>query len=128
MYEPLQARCLLAACVLAISAAGCEDRSTLPDNSATNQRDRGSAASPTPIDQGESEADRRITADIRKAIMAEPGLSMNAQNCKVITKNGKVTLRGPVATQAERDTIEAKAKTVSGVNSVVNELEVTPNP
>ena len=55
-------------------------------------------------------------------------MSMNAQNCKIITdKSGIVTLRGPVASQAEKDAIEAKAKTIAGVTSVVNELEVKQN-
>jgi osmotically-inducible protein OsmY len=76
------------------------------------------------VDQGESESDRRITAEIRRAVMDTDGLSINAKNCKIITNNGVVVLRGPVATQAERQTIEAKARAVAGVMSVTNELEV----
>ena len=33
------------------------------------------------------------------------GMSVNARNAKIITADGKVTLRGPVESQQERDTI-----------------------
>jgi osmotically-inducible protein OsmY len=94
-----------------------------PDNTAKNSRDREGSA-PTPENQGETEADRTVTAEIRKAIMAEKGLSVNGQNCKIITQNGVVTLRGPVESQAEKELIESKARAVAGTTSVVNELEV----
>ena len=71
-----------------------------------------------------SSSDVRIAADIRKAIMDESSLSTNAKNVKVIVKNGAVTLRGVVETQAEKDLIEARAKDVTGVTSVINEIEV----
>lgn len=92
------------------------------DNTARNAEDRKDG-SVTPTDQGESEADRRITADIRRALTSQ-NLSVNGQNCKVITKDGVVTLRGPVASQDEKDAIAAAAQNVAGVRSVKNELEV----
>lgn len=92
------------------------------DNTARNAHD--SAAAKTPLDQGESESDRRITAEIRKAVMGDPTMSMNGQNCKIITKEGVVTLRGPVDSEAEKTAIESHAKAAGGVASVVNELEV----
>lgn len=131
----------VSALILAAGLSGCDNRNSettpstptgtrndpvtppAPDNTARNERDRDTTA-PTPMDQGETEADRTITAEVRRAIMATEGMSTNAQNCKIITKAGVVTLRGPVATQAERDSIEAKAKAVAGVTSVINELEV----
>lgn len=94
-----------------------------PDNTIQNKRDRD-GMQPTPTDQGESESDRRISAEIRRAILAEKGLSTDAQNCKIITRNGVVTLRGPVASETERLTIESKVKGVAGVSSVTSELEI----
>ena len=80
------------------------------------------------MDQSNSSADIKITADIRRAIMDDKAMSINAQNCKIITdKSGVVTLRGPVASQTEKDAIESKAKAIAGVSSVVNELEVKQN-
>lgn len=94
------------------------------DNTRQNTADRDQRTK-TPIDQSNTETNTKISADIRRAIMDDSTMSMDAQNCKVITDaSGVVTLRGPVASQAEKDAIEAKAKAVAGVTRVVNELEV----
>ena len=93
------------------------------DNTGRNDRDaNGSTA--TPLDQSESAADIEISATIRRAVMGDSNLSMNAKNCKIITANGVTILRGVVASDAERTAIEAKATATAGVLQVVNELEV----
>jgi osmotically-inducible protein OsmY len=82
----------------------------------------------TPIDQGTSDADVRITQEIRKAVVEDDALSVNGENVKIITVDGVVTLRGPVANAQERASIEAKAKGVAGVTRVDNQLEIeTPS-
>ncbi|HVZ93193.1 MAG TPA: BON domain-containing protein [Phycisphaerales bacterium] len=94
------------------------------DNTDRNKADQNSGTK-TPVDQSNSAAATKITAEIRRAIMDDKGMSVNAQNCKIITDEaGVVTLRGPVDSQAEKDSIESKAKAVAGVTRVVNELEV----
>lgn len=96
-----------------------------PDNSGVNKRDRGNTTV-TPGDQASgSDADRTITAEVRRSITSESGMSVNARNVKIVTIGGVVTLRGPVASQTERDLIESKARAVAGVTSVDNQLEVT---
>jgi len=97
------------------------------DNTARNERDRN-AATQVPTDQAENETDREISANVRKAVVADDSLSMNAQNVKIVTSNGTVTLRGPVKTAREKEAIAAKARQVVGVNSVVNQLEVEATP
>lgn len=92
------------------------------DNTAKNARDDGTTL--TPLDQGLSEADTTITMAVRKAVVAEPNLSLSAQNAKIITKDGVVTLRGPVATSTERSTIMTIAELTPGVKRVDNQLEV----
>lgn len=92
------------------------------DNSARNKRDDGTTL--TPLDQGTSDEDIAITQAVRKAVVAHKGLSINAQNVKIIAKDGTVTLRGPVASVAERDAIVEMAKQVPAVHTVVNKLEV----
>jgi osmotically-inducible protein OsmY len=67
-----------------------------------------------------------ITAKIREQIVAQEGLSINARNAKVITSGGKVTLRGPVDSEAERDTLDRIAKDIAGEANVDNQLEVAP--
>ena len=96
------------------------------DNTARNERDR-SQSTAVPTDQAENEVDRQISADIRKAIVADDSLSMDAQNIKIITSNGEVTLRGPVKSAQEKQMIEKKAKEVNGVRSVTNLLEIERN-
>jgi osmotically-inducible protein OsmY len=97
------------------------------DNTARNERDRN-AATQLPTDQAENEADRDISANVRKAVVGDDSLSINAQNIKIVTSNGNVTLRGPVKTGREKEAIEAKAKQVTGVHSVTNLLEVEAKP
>lgn len=97
------------------------------DNTANNRGD-GSEQNRTPPDQSEASEDIKVTAEIRRAIMNDETMSVNAQNCKIITqKGGIVTLRGVVNSQAEKDSIESKAKLVAGVSQVYNQLEVKVN-
>ena len=93
------------------------------DNSGKNVRDRQDNVR-TPGDQSNSKSDMAITQEVRKAVVADKALSTNAHNVKIITKNGVVTLRGPVKSPEEKDTIAAKAKQVAGVKNVDNQLEI----
>jgi osmotically-inducible protein OsmY len=98
------------------------------DNTAQNKRDR-EGTTLTPMDQGSSQSDREITQAIRKSIVIEPGNdehSLSAKNIKIITMNGAVTLRGVVKTDQERIDLEVRARQVSGVTKVDNQLEVKP--
>jgi len=116
------------------AAAAPSDRSAAPkvappnadaDNSGINKRDRSSAAL-TPMDQGGSVADRKITQQIRQDLMSDKSLSFTAKNVKVITVNGKVTLRGPVKSEAERTAVEATARRVAGGGGQVDsQLEIS---
>jgi len=94
-----------------------------PDNTGVNKRDRDDNTL-TPGDQGTSEADREITRNIRRAIEKNDQLSTTAKNIKIITVNGKVTLRGPVNSEQEQQAITAAAQSVAGVGSFDNQLEV----
>jgi len=94
-----------------------------PDNTKKNERDRDSAAL-TPMDQNNNQTDLKITQQIRQAVMADSSLSFTAKNVKIITQNGRVTLRGPVKTADERSAIEAAARRVAGAIEVDNQIEV----
>lgn len=96
------------------------------DNTRRNVRDRQNDTL-TPLDQGTSELDREITRQIRKWIVVEPGedrFTTQAQNIKIITRDGKVTLRGVVATEAEKKAIDKYARELGGVVGVENQLTV----
>lgn len=102
---------------------GNADRTPHADNTGNNKRDRDGAAV-TPMDQGNSGDETKITAAIRKEMMSDKSLSFTAKNAKVITQGKNVTLRGTVKSEAERAIIEAIARHTDGVGSVVNQLEV----
>jgi osmotically-inducible protein OsmY len=95
------------------------------DDTKKNMRDRDMDTL-TPGDQGQSEGDIAITAAIRRSLVDDDDLTVTAQNVKIITKDGVVTLRGPVRSDAERSTIESYARRANGVKSVDNQLEVAP--
>ena len=98
---------------------------TQPDNTGINARDQATNAI-TAGSQGQGKSDVVTTADIRKRIMAA-NLSVNAQNVKVVALNGKVTLRGPVENQNEKDSIGKMATDVVGTDNVDNQLDVKPS-
>lgn len=128
MKKSLVAAIGLLACVTAQAAEqGVANPSkalelTTPDNTRVNKRDRDEKTL-TPLDQSNSEEDRSITQAIRKSIMHQE-LSVNAKNIKIITRNGEVTLRGPVNNAAEAEKIVQVAKAVQGIKSLNNQLEV----
>jgi hyperosmotically inducible protein len=93
------------------------------DNTGRNERDRNDATK-TAGDQSESEADRTISQNIRKAVTSDDSVSTNGKNVKIITVDGVVTLRGPVKSEAEKTNIAAKAQQIAGVKNVENQLEV----
>jgi hyperosmotically inducible protein len=95
------------------------------DNTKLNERDRGGATL-TSGDQSNSKADIAISSDIRKALVSDGALSMDAKNVKVVTKDGAVILRGPVKSEAEKNEVGNKASGVAGVKHVENQLDVVP--
>lgn len=104
-------------------AAENEGAKAEADNTDRNDRDRDGHTL-TPMDQGESEADVTITREIRKALVADDALSTNAQNVKVITREGVVTLRGPVESAEEKARVGALASKATGVRNVENQIEI----
>ena len=71
-------------------------------------------------------ADRNTTRQIRKSIMQDKSLSTYAHNIKIITQDGKVTLKGPVRTADDKASLEAKAVAVAGADNVTDQLEIAP--
>ena len=98
---------------------------TPPDNTKVNTRDRAKGAV-TADQQKENATDRDVTQKIRRALMEDKSLSSYAHNVKVITQGGQVTLKGPVRSDEEKQTIEAKAVAVAGAGHVTNQMSVAP--
>lgn len=93
------------------------------DNTRRNARDRDGNKL-TPLDQGNSASDVETTKSIRQQLVAQDDLSVNARNVKIITVDGRVTLRGPVNSEEEKRQIVAITSRVVSPNRVNNELEV----
>jgi len=118
---------MLAAAIAAVAmlGAGCSDQkapgtvgqridNTTDKMAATT--DRATAKAATAID------DSALTAKVKTAMMADP--SLKALQINVDTKDGTVTLNGPVESQAQKQHATEVAQGVSGVKSVDNNLTV----
>ena len=93
------------------------------DNTARNRRDRDPSLTVDPLDQGNRRSDVETTARIRSALVENDRLSTSAKNVKIITREGQVTLRGPVTSEEEKRIIaEVAARSAPG--RVTNQLEV----
>jgi osmotically-inducible protein OsmY len=107
----------------AFTLSAIAEEKTAADNTAKNERD-SSGETKTSGDQSNSPEDIKITADIRRAVVADKKLSITAKNVKIITANGMVTLRGPVDSAEEKATIAQLAKSAAGAAKIDNQLEV----
>jgi len=117
---------ILIACALTVAvgftvpgAAFATDEAGSADNTKANK-----GIETTAEQQGEKAADRKITQQIRRAVVKDKSLSTYAHNVKIITKNGMVTLKGPVKSEKEKQAIEQAAAQVVGKGKVTNELTV----
>jgi osmotically-inducible protein OsmY len=104
--------------VLRAAPAGAQ---TEPDNTAVNKRDR-TADAPTAQRPSNTRSDLETSRQIRRAIVNDKDLFVYAHDVKVITRNGEVTLKGPVRTPEERASLQAKAAQVAGAEHVVDRL------
>jgi len=94
-----------------------------PDNTKMNEPSHNNT-SVTADSQKNNTSDLEITRSIRRELTSKDGLSTYAQNIKIITMSGKVTLKGPVRSMNEKSKAEQIAKSVAGVTNVLNELSV----
>jgi len=67
---------------------------------------------------------RFLAQGIRKSIAADKSLSTYVHNVKVIVQDGTVTLKGPVRSEEEKASVEAKAKEAAGNAPIQNEITV----
>ena len=96
-----------------LGSAGIAFSQTQPDNTKSNKGDADKSAV-TADKQKMNAADRTLTQNIRKAVMADKSLSTYAHNVKIISQNGVVTLKGPVRSDDEKKSIVGKAVEVAG--------------
>ena len=112
----------LAVLVVALwGSAVLNGQTPAPDNTKTNKTD---TAKPTADNQKQNKTDLEITQQIRKLVTNDKALSTYAKNVKIITQNGNVTLSGPVRSEAEKKSVEAKATQIAGDTHVKNEIQI----
>ena len=97
--------------------------STEADNTKRNSSEENKNTD-TAEKQFNSKDDLALTQKVRQAVMKDGSLSMNAKNVKIIAQDGKITLKGPVDSQQEKDTIGTEAGEIAGRDKVDNQLEV----
>lgn len=99
---------------------GAASTATNTDNSAQNK-----AHTTTADQQSEATSDRMLTQKIRKTLIGDKSLSTYGHNVKIITKDGAVTLKGPVHSDAEKESIgNMAADAAGGADKVTNQLTV----
>jgi osmotically-inducible protein OsmY len=103
---------------MAVSLSAAQSK---PDNTAANKQSPHAA---TADQQSNRTADLETSRQIRRALIADKSLSTYAHNIKIVTQHGKVTLRGPVRTEAEKQTVRAKAAEVAGADNVTSAVTV----
>lgn len=122
VFQPLALAIAIAAGQTAAGVplrAAPDSQQALPDNTKVNKD-----GAPTAEQQGASRTDLETSRQIRKAIVGDKTLSTYAHNIKVITRNGQVTLKGPVRSSEEQAAVQAKAAEVAGPANVVNQTAV----
>jgi len=116
---------VLSSALLGLSTvtSATESKPTARDNSGVNVRDRAPGAM-TADQQSNTKSDLTLTSEIRRAVVKDQSLSMTAHNVKIVSANGRVTLRGPVNTRREKIAIAREARAIAGKRNVDNQLEV----
>ena len=101
------------------------DTTPAGDNTKMNQRDR-QPGEPTADQQKENASDREMAQKIRQSFVHDKSLSTYAHNVKVIAEGGKITLKGPVRSEDEKNALAAKAAEIAGPSNINNQLNVVP--
>ncbi len=110
----------------AFSVGAQTDAPVKTDNSKVNKKDENNTIAKSADGQKNNKSDIQISADIRRAIVGDKALSTYAHNVKIVTRGGVVILKGPVRTDEEKSSVEAKAKEVAGVDKVTSQITVVP--
>lgn len=95
------------------------------DNTKVNKQDNNNPE-PTADQQKNNRSDLQIARQIRQSLSQDKSLSTYAHNVKVISENGKVTLKGPVRSEDEKQAVLSKAAQIAGENNVNDKVTVAP--
>lgn len=79
---------------------------------------------PAPAIQKMSKADRDLTRRIRRAVVSDKDLSVEAHNIHITAQDGAVILVGTVKSDDEKKAIDDKATEIAGAGKVTDQLTV----
>lgn len=94
------------------------------DTTSSHTADSTSSHAADTTAKGETDADRHLVEQVRKALAANPDAASSEADIQVSAQSGTVTLRGQVASTDVKSAIESLVKTVPGVQKVNDELTV----
>jgi len=97
------------------------EQTPAPDNTKVNK-----TKTPTADKASNAAGDRELMQKIRKSLMDDKSLSTYAHNVKIVAKDGKVTLTGPVRSDEEKATVERLAGDAAGAGNVDSKITVKP--
>src|SRR5690242_11292656 len=83
-------------------------------------------APPVPATQSLSDADNSLVYRINKALTKDAYTRTFAPNVHVYSQNGAVTLTGAVPTDSDRQAVDNIVRSLAGVSSVHDEMQVAP--
>jgi osmotically-inducible protein OsmY len=85
-----------------------------------------STAPATSQDQAPSDADRQLSQKLTTALQTDSVLSPLAEKVQISAANGRITLRGTVETEQQKQSIAAKAQQITAsADKVDNQLKVS---
>jgi hyperosmotically inducible protein len=93
------------------------------DNTKANKQPQNQSGA-TADNAANSKTDLQLMKEIRRAVVKDKTLSTTAHNVKIVAKDGRVTLKGPVTSEDEKKAVEQKAAQVAGAQNITNELTV----
>ena len=114
--------------LLLISANTAQAKAVKADNTKQN---RGALEENAVVadKQGNGKEQIKILANIRRVIMKQKNLSMDAKNIKILVSDSNfAVLRGPVNSAIEKERIEELVKSCSGVKGIKTQLSVAAKP
>ena len=107
--------------------AGAAGAQTAPDNTKVNKRDRAEGAITADQQKENAAGSRAGREDPRRPSSMTRSSRPTRTTSRSSSCDGKVTLKGPVRSEAEKTSVAAKATEIAGKENVTNSLTIAPD-
>jgi osmotically-inducible protein OsmY len=105
--------------------AAAQKTESQKDVQAQTQKIEESAGAGTQKVAQQQQKDEQLTQQVKQTLGLNDQQSEKAKNIQAEVKGGTATLRGTVQSDAEKQQMESQLKTIPGITSVENKLEVS---